>query len=331
MSKDVYVFAEQRDGEIQKVGLELIGEAKKLAGDLNQEVVAILLGSEIKTKAKDLIAYGADKVVVVDDPMLKDYVTEPYTKAMTEVIKTKSPEIVLYGASSIGRDLAPRVSARIHTGLTADCTSLEIDGETKLLMMTRPAFGGNIMATIVCEAFRPQMATVRPGVMKALEKNQSANGEIEEFNVKFEAGDMNVKIREIVKTEHKAVDITEAKILVSGGRGVKKAENFKMLEELANTLGGEVAASRACVDAGWISDAHQVGQTGKTVRPELYLACGISGAIQHMAGMENSEFIVAINKDENAAIFQVADLGIVGDLNKIVPKLKDAIKAIKDN
>ena len=329
MSRDVYVFAEQRDGELQKVGIELVGKARELADDLGQQVAAVLLGSGVKDKAQELIACGADKVVVVDDVMLEEYVTEPYTKALTAVINAKDPEIVLYGASSIGRDLAPRVSARIHTGLTADCTALEIDEETKLLMMTRPAFGGNVMATIVCEDFRPQMATVRPGVMKALESDASRSGEVEEFKVKFSDADMNVKVRETVKTAHKSVDITEAKILVSGGRGIGSAEKFKMLEELAGVMEGEVSSSRACVDSGWISADRQVGQTGKTVRPELYLACGISGAIQHAAGMENSDFIVAINRDEDAPIFDIADLGIVGDLNAIVPKLTEAVKAVK--
>lgn len=329
MSRDVYVFAEQRDGELQKVGIELVGKARELADDLGQQVAAVLLGSGVKDKAQELIACGADKAVVVDDVMLEEYVTEPYTKALTAVINAKDPEIVLYGASSIGRDLAPRVSARIHTGLTADCTALEIDEETKLLMMTRPAFGGNIMATIVCEDFRPQMATVRPGVMKALESDASRSGEVEEFKVEFSDADMNVKVRETVKTAHKSVDITEAKILVSGGRGIGSAEKFKMLEELAGVMEGEVSSSRACVDSGWISADRQVGQTGKTVRPELYLACGISGAIQHAAGMENSDFIVAINRDEDAPIFDIADLGIVGDLNAIVPKLTEAVKAVK--
>lgn len=276
MCKDVYVFAEQRDGNLQKVGIELIGEARKLADDLGQNVVAVLLGNKIKDKASELIAHGADKVVVVDDEMLAEYVTEPYAKAMMEIIQSHNPEIVLYGATSIGRDLAPRVSARIHTGLTADCTKLDIDEETKLLMMTRPAFGGNIMATIVCEDFRPQMATVRPGVMKALEADESRQGEVEVVEVNFTDADMNVKIREVVKTAHKSVDITEAKILVAGGRGVGNVEGFKDLEALADTLDGEVAASRAAVDSGWISNDRQVGQTGKTVRPELYLACGIS-------------------------------------------------------
>lgn len=329
MSKNVYVFTEQRDGEIQKVGIELIGKARELADALSQEVVAVLLGSGIKEKAEVLIKHGADKVIVVDDPMLAEYVTEPYTKAIYEVIKAEEPEIMLYGASSIGRDLAPRVSARVHTGLTADCTGLEIDEETKLLRMTRPAFGGNIMATILCADFRPQMATVRPGVMKALAEDATRTGEIKEFPVTFTDADMNVKIREVVKAEHKAVDITEAKRLVSGGRGIGNAEGFAMIKELAEALDGEVASSRACVDAGWIAKDEQVGQTGKTVRPELYVACGISGAIQHVAGMESADYIVAINKDETAPIFEVADLGIVGDLKVIVPKLAEAIKKAK--
>lgn len=325
MSKNVYVIAEQRDGKIMKVSYELIGKARELADDLGQEVVAVLMGSGVEAVAGDLAKAGADKVVVVDDPMLAEYVTEPYTKAVTAVIKAQDPEIVIFGASSIGRDLAPRVSARIHTGLTADCTKLEIDPETKLLNMTRPAFGGNIMATIVCANHRPQMATVRPGVMQALADCDKV-GTVEKFDVEFTAEDMNVEICEVVKTEKKSVDITEAKILVSGGRGLGGPEGFEPLKELAKVLGGEVSSSRAAVDAGWIDRDRQVGQTGKTVRPDLYIACGISGAIQHAAGMEESEFIVAINKEESAPIFSLCDLGIVGDLNKIVPKLTEALK-----
>jgi electron transfer flavoprotein alpha subunit len=283
------------------------------------------MGSGVEAVAGDLAKAGADKVVVVDDPMLAEYVTEPYTKAVTAVIKAQDPEIVIFGASSIGRDLAPRVSARIHTGLTADCTKLEIDPETKLLNMTRPAFGGNIMATILCANHRPQMATVRPGVMQALAACDKV-GTVEKFDVEFTAEDMNVEICEVVKTEKKSVDITEAKILVSGGRGLGGPEGFEPLKELAKVLGGEVSSSRAAVDAGWIDRDRQVGQTGKTVRPDLYIACGISGAIQHAAGMEESEFIVAINKEESAPIFSICDLGIVGDLNKIVPKLTEALK-----
>ena len=325
MSKNVYVIAEQRDGKIMKVSYELIGKARELADDLGQEVVAVLMGSGVEAVAGDLAKAGADKVVVVDDPMLAEYVTEPYTKAVTAVIKAQDPEIVIFGASSIGRDLAPRVSARIHTGLTADCTKLEIDPETKLLNMTRPAFGGNIMATIICANHRPQMATVRPGVMQALADCDKV-GTVEKFDVEFTAEDMNVEICEVVKTEKKSVDITEAKILVSGGRGLGGPEGFEPLRELAQVLGGEVSSSRAAVDAGWIDRDRQVGQTGKTVRPDLYIACGISGAMQHAAGMEESEFIVAINKEESAPIFNICDLGIVGDLNKIVPKLTEALK-----
>ena len=327
MSKNVYVVAEQRDGKVMKVSYELIGKARDLADALEQDVVAVLMGSNIADAASELAKAGADKVIYVDDAMLAEYVTEPYTKALTAVIKANDPEIVIFGASSIGRDLAPRVSARIHTGLTADCTKLEINPETKLLEMTRPAFGGNIMATILCADFRPQMATVRPGVMQAL-TNVDKVAEIEKFEVEFEAADMNVEICEIVKTEQKAVDITEAKILVSGGRGIGSADGFDMLKDLADVLGGEIAASRACVDAGWIDRDRQVGQTGKTVRPELYVACGISGAIQHAAGMEDSELIVAINKNNTAPIFEVADIGIVGDVNAIIPKLTEALKKV---
>ena len=324
MSKNVYVVAEQRDGKVMKVSYELIGKARDLADALGQDVVAVLMGSNIADAAAELAKAGADKVIYVDDAMLAEYVTEPYAKALTAVIKANDPEIVIFGASSIGRDLAPRVSARIHTGLTADCTKLEINPETKLLEMTRPAFGGNIMATILCADYRPQMATVRPGVMQAL-ANVDKVAEIEKFDVEFTAADMNVEICEIVKTEQKAVDITEAKILVSGGRGVGGPEGFEPLKALAEALGGEISASRAAVDSGWIERDRQVGQTGKTVRPDLYVACGISGAIQHAAGMEESEFIIAINKEESAPIFTVADLGIVGDLKKIVPLLTEAL------
>lgn len=329
MNKDIYVVVEQIDGVIQKVGIELIGIANTLAADLDQKVVAVLLGNNVKGLADTLIYHGAEKVICVDDPMLDIYATEPYTKAVNAIIEDKNPGIVLFGATSIGRDLAPRVSARVHTGLTADCTKLEIDPESKLLLMTRPAFGGNIMATIVCKEFRPQMATVRPGVMKALPRDTSKTGEVEDFKVDFKPEDMNIKIREVVKSTNHSVDITESKILVSGGRGIGSAEYFDVLKELADELGGLVTSSRANVDAGWISRDRQVGQTGKTVRPDLYMACGISGAIQHLAGMEDSEFIVAINKDENAPIFGVADLGVVGDLHQIIPILIEKVKALK--
>ena len=329
MNKDIYVIVEQVDGVVQKVGIELIGIASKLAADLGQEVVAVLLGKEVRGLADNLIHHGANKVICVEDPILEHYATEPYTKALNAVVEAKKPEIVLYGATSIGRDLAPRVSARVHTGLTADCTKLEIDPETKLLLMTRPAFGGNIMATIVCKEFRPQMATVRPGVMQALPTDTSRTGEVEVFQVDFTDADMNIKIREVIKEKHAKVDITEAKVLVSGGRGIGSPEYFDVLKELADELDGLVTSSRANVDAGWIGRERQVGQTGKTVRPDLYMACGISGAIQHLAGMEDSEFIVAINKDAQAPIFDVADLGVVGDLHKIMPILIDKVRALK--
>ncbi|EFI41834.1 MULTISPECIES: electron transfer flavoprotein subunit alpha/FixB family protein [Peptoniphilus] len=332
MSKDVFVFIEQRDNTLQKVGIELLGKARELADALDQKVVAMLLGEKIKDEANILIKHGADKVIYVEDPMLKEYVTEPYAKAIFEIIKENDPEIVIYGATSIGRDLAPRLAARIHTGLTADCTKLEIDPESKNLMMTRPAFGGNLMATILCENHRPQMATVRPGVMQSLSSDASRTGEVVEKKIEFVPEDMNVTVKEIIKSKSKKKDITEANILVSGGRGLGGPEGFKMLESLANTLEAEVSSSRAAVDAGWITKDRQVGQTGKTVRPELYFALGISGAIQHLAGMEESDIIIAVNKTEDAPIFDVATLGVVGDINAIVPKLTEAIereKAIK--
>ncbi|MDO5302239.1 MAG: electron transfer flavoprotein subunit alpha/FixB family protein [Tissierellia bacterium] len=329
MSKDVFVIAEQRDGELQKVSVELVGKASKLAEDLGQAVVAVVLGHNVKGLADVLIHHGADKVIVVDHEYLKEYMTEPYAKAVFQIVEKYDPEIVLYGATSIGRDLAPRLAARIHTGLTADCTGLEIDEESKHLRMTRPAFGGNLMATIVCEDHRPQMATVRPGVMTPLENDDSREGEVIVEEIAFEEKDLNVKILEVAKDEKKKLDITEAKVLVAGGRGIGGPEGFEKLQELAELMSGEVATSRATVDAGWIEKDRQVGQTGKTVRPDVYFALGISGAIQHLAGMEESELIIAINKNDGAAIFDVADLGIVGDLNKILPKLIEEYKKAK--
>ena len=329
MSKNVFVIAEQRDGELQKVSTELIGKARELADDLGQEVYAILLGENVKAKADVLIHHGADKVIVVDHPLLKEYVTEPYAKSIYTIVQRYEPEIVLFGATSIGRDLAPRLAARIHTGLTADCTGLEIDAETRLLRMTRPAFGGNLMATIVCQDFRPQMATVRPGVMTPMENDNDRKGEVIMEDVGLTDADMNVKIIEVAKEEKKKLDITEARILVSGGRGLGGPEGFDLLAELAEAMEGEISSSRASVDAGWIEKARQVGQTGKTVRPDIYFALGISGAIQHLAGMEESGLIIAINKSDAAPIFDVADLGIVGDLNKVLPKLIEQYKKAK--
>lgn len=376
MNKNVFVFCEQRDGEIQKVAFELVGKARELADALGQEVVAVLAGSGIESKASALIAHGADKVIVADHPMLAEYSTKPYTDVMDQVVKTYAPEVVLFGASSIGRDLAPSVSATVHTGLTADCTGLAIgdvektatnaadkakieakiaelgqdvtvedssktmttkDGKEinvvnvkyiyhKQLRMTRPAFGGNIIATIACLQHRPQMATVRPGVMQALAADESRTGEV----IKLEVNPTNnVEVLETVKSTKASKDITEAKILVSAGRGIGSAEKVSMVQDLADALGGDISGSRAVVDAGWMDKDRQVGQTGKTVRPDLYVACGISGAIQHAAGMEGSEYIIAINKEETAPIFDVADLGIIGDVNAILPKLTEAIKKYK--
>ncbi len=324
--KSVFVFAEQVDGQITPVSFELIGKARDLAQQLGGEVVAGLLGYQISALANELVAFGAEMVVVADHPELKDYRTEPYTQAIDQILEKYQPEIALFGATSIGRDLAPRVAGRIHTGLTADCTALEIDAETSNFLMTRPAFGGNLMATIVCPDFRPAMATVRPGVMVKRIPDPNAQAEIVNFDVKIEVNNMFTTIQEILKkVEHKH-NIQDAKILVSGGRGMHSAENFALLEDLANALGGEVASSRAAVDSGYTDKSRQVGQTGKTVRPQIYIACGISGAIQHMAGMEESEYIIAINTDPTAPIFNIADVGIVGDALKIVPKLTEAIR-----
>ena len=328
--KDVYVFAEQRDGKIQNVALELLGKARELADANNEKVVAILLGNNIKGEAQTLVEHGADKVLVVDNDLLANYLTEPYTQAITQIIQEQKPSILLIGATTIGRDLGPRVSARNITGLTADATKLEIsDDEAHEFRMTRPAFGGNLMATILCKNHRPQMSTVRPGVMQKMAADPTRKGEVVDYTVKFdEAKISRVKILKTVKEEKVITDISQAKVLVSGGRGVGNKEGFAKLEALAKELGGEVSSSRAMVDAGVMEQSRQVGQTGKTVRPNLYMACGISGAIQHLAGMEESDLIIAINKDKFAPIFSVADLGIVGDLHKIVPMLTERLKNI---
>lgn len=330
--KGVFVFAQQQDCVITGVSFELIGKAKELAADLNTNVTAVILGDGVKALADQLAVYGADKVIVVDNPVLKEYTTEPYTHAVHQIIEQYKPEIVLFGATAIGRDLAPRVSARVKTGLTADCTKLEVDKETdadsglRNLRMTRPAFGGNIMATIVCKKHRPQMATVRPGVMQKISKIVDAKADMDELNITFEKNNKYVEVSEVIKKVSDKMDIMDAKVLVSGGRGVGCKENFKLLEEFAKVLGAEVSSSRACVDAGWTEKEQQVGQTGKTVRPNLYFAIGVSGAIQHLAGMEESEIIIAINKDETAPIFDVADYGIVGDYAQILPILIEQIK-----
>ena len=325
--KGVFVFVQQVDGLIMGVSYELIGKGKELAETLATQVTAVLLGSNVGSLCAKLARYGADRVILVDDPALETYMTEPYTRALAAVVNQYKPEIMLYGATAIGRDLAPRVSARVHTGLTADCTGLAVQEETNHLLMTRPAFGGNIMATIVCRDHRPQMATVRPGVMQRISPIEGASCPGEPFAVKGLAEGKNVEILEVIKKIIEKMDIQDAKVLVSGGRGIGGPENFAMLEKLAEALGGSVSSSRACVDAGWCEKDLQVGQTGKTVRPNLYIACGISGAIQHLAGMEESDVIIAINKDPLAPIFDVADFGVVGDVHKIVPLLTEAVKA----
>ncbi len=338
--KGVYVFAQQVDNEISGIALELLGKGKELAAKLETEVTAVLIGYNVKNLADKLAEYGADKVILVDDPELETYRTEPYAHALASVIEKYKPEIVLVGATAIGRDLGPTVSARVKTGLTAECTVLEIgdfplvaipgqEQKHNQLLMTRPAFGGNTIATIACPDNRPQMATVRPGVMQKIAPIAGAKAVIEEYNPGFTPNNKYVTIKEVVKAVSDTVDIMDAKILVSGGRGVGSAENFKILEDLAEVLGGTVSCSRAVVDNGWKPKDLQVGQTGKTVRPQIYFAIGISGAIQHVAGMEESDLIVAINKDETAPIFDVADYGIVGDLNKVVPALTEQLKTAK--
>ena len=336
--KGVYVFAQQVDNEISGIALELLGKGKELAAKLETEVTAVLIGYNVKNLADKLAEYGADKVILVDDPELETYRTEPYAHALASVIEKYKPEIVLVGATAIGRDLGPTVSARVKTGLTADCTVLEIgdfplvaipgqEQKHNQLLMTRPAFGGNTIATIACPDNRPQMATVRPGVMQKIAPIAGAKAVIEEYNPGFTPNNKYVTIKEVVKAVSDTVDIMDAKILVSGGRGVGSAENFKILDDLAEVLGGTVSCSRAVVDNGWKPKDLQVGQTGKTVRPQIYFAIGISGAIQHVAGMEESDLIVAINKDETAPIFDVADYGIVGDLNKVVPALTEQLNS----
>lgn len=320
--KGVWVFAEQRDGELQKVALELLGKGREIADKLGVELTALLLGHKnIEEMTKELGAFGADKVLVCDNELLTHYSTDGYTKVINEVVNAKKPEILFIGASFIGRDLGPRVAGRLSTGLTADCTSLDVDPENNNLLMTRPAFGGNLMATIVCGDHRPQMSTVRPGVFEKLAKDENRAFQIEKFDVELSASDIRTETIEVVKSVKEMVDITEADIVVSGGRGVGCKENFALLQELADVMGGTLAGSRAAVDNGWVEKAVQVGQTGKTVRPTIYIACGISGAIQHLAGMQDSNYIIAINKDSDAPIMKAADVALVGDFAKVIPEM----------
>lgn len=322
---EVWVFAEQRNGKLLRVVFELLGKANELAKKLNVKVGCILVCEKDNNLSKELIAYGSNKIYLIEDKLLKDYKTDLYTKVISDLINQEKPQIVIYGATNIGRDLAPRIAQRITTGLTADCTGLDID-EDNLLVQTRPAFGGNIMAMIKCPKHKPQMSTVRPGIFKMLEKDKKRSGDTIKVKVNLKEKDSLTKVLEIIKSKKKKANLEEAQIIISGGRGLCNKENFKLIEELASLIGAEVGASRAVVDAGWIDKNHQVGQTGKTVRPKVYMACGISGAIQHRAGMQNSDIIIAINKDPNAMIFSVADYGIVADVKQFIPALIDALK-----
>ena len=323
----VWVFAEQREGKLQKVSLELLGEGRRQADKLGVKLTALLLGSDIDGLAKTLAEHGADEVLVADNKLLEHYTTDAYTKVICDLVNERKPGILFVGATFIGRDLGPRIAARLNTGLTADCTSIDVEVETGNLLATRPAFGGNLMATIACPEHRPQMATVRPGVFAKVESD-GANCKVEKVDVKLTDADVRTKVIETVKTAKDIIDISEAKVIVAGGRGVGSKENFELLEELAKVLGGSVAGSRAAVEKGWIDNAYQVGQTGKTVKPSIYIACGISGAIQHVAGMQDSDMIIAVNKDETAPIMKVADYAIVGDIKKVLPELIAQAKEI---
>lgn len=343
--KHIWVFAEQRQGKIQNVALELLGEGKKLAKDISDDtqICAVLIGNNIEHLAQECFEYGAEKVYMVQDKLLENYTTDGYTKVMKQLIDEYKPEIVLYGATHIGRDFAPRIAARCNTGLTADCTHLDVKvskyiefakANTTLdtstldpndpstgIKQTRPAFGGNLMATIVCPKTRPQMSTVRPGVMQKQERQVGATGEVVNVTPDIKASDIRIEIADIVKSAKEMVSLTDAKIICSGGRGLGDASGFELIKEFADKVGGVVGSSRAAVDAGWIDHSHQVGQTGTTVKPEIYFACGISGAIQHLAGMQTSNCIVAINKDPDAPIMEIADYAIVGDLYKVIPEI----------
>lgn len=356
--KDIWVFCEQRHGHMMNTNFELISEGRKLADERGSQLVGVILGHDIGSLAKDLGGYGADKVIICDDESLKDYTTDAYTKVFCDLVMDKKPEVVLIGASNIGRDLAPRCAARLHTGLTADCTHLDIDMnnyvdfiatsstldlskttfkmEDTNLKMTRPAFGGHLMATIICPRFRPCMSTVRPGVMKKGEYSEErANAcQVENYPVNIDKDELKTKVLEVVKEAKHMVDLIGAEVIVSVGRGISKdvEKGIQLAKDLADAFGnGVVGGSRAVIDSGWLSADHQVGQTGKTVHPKIYIALGISGAIQHKAGMQDSELIIAINKDEKAPIFDCADIGINGDIFKIVPMMIDSIKEVKNN
>jgi electron transfer flavoprotein alpha subunit len=322
---DVWVYMEQRDGVLASVSVELLGEGKRLANEIGCKLAAVLCGDKVDALVNEIFEYGADKVYYADAPELKLYNTDAYNKAIYEAILKYKPEVLLLGATHVGRDLGPCLAVQCGTGLTADCTKLDIDPEDKKLQQTRPAFGGNLMATILIPNHRPQMSTVRPGVMEKPQRVAGKKGELIQLSVAFKDGDIRTKVLEIVKGLTEKVSLTDAKVIVSGGRGLGTPDGFTLIKQLADRLGGVVGSSRAAVDAGWIDHSHQVGQTGTTVKPQIYFACGISGAIQHLAGMQNSGYIVAINKNENAPIFEVADYGIVGDLYKVIPEILSAL------
>jgi electron transfer flavoprotein alpha subunit len=326
--KGVWVFIEHRDGLIRNVSLELLGEGRKLAEELGEEVSAVLIGDKVVEMSKDLFASGADNVYLAEGAAFKHYTTDAYTIVFTHLIKKYLPSVILLGATNDGRDLGPRIAARVKTGLTADCTSLAIDKETRLVAWTRPAFGGNIMATIFCPNNRPQMGTVRPKVFKKPEPDYSRTGKIIREELAINAEDIRTKLIDVVKVCSFSCNLEDAEIIVSGGRGLGKPEGFRIVEELAQVLKGTVGSSRAAVDAGWKPYPHQVGQTGKTVAPKIYIACGISGAIQHLAGMQTSDVIIAINTDPDAPIFKVANYGIVGDVYEVVPALTARLREI---
>jgi len=322
----IMVYCEQRNGELLNVGLELVGKAVELSKDLDGEVTAVVCGNKITHLSEKISQCGATRVIIVEHPLLEKYTVDAYTEALYQVISSENPNILLIGATLTGRELGPRLAARLRTGLTADCTNLEIDPESKLLLMTRPAFGGNLMATIICPERRPQMATIRPGVFPLPKTDTQRKAEVYVFTPKLSEDDIKVKVQQIIAKVRRHKDITAEKIIVAGGRGVGSKENFELLEELAELLGGGIAGSRAAVDEGWLPKELQVGQTGKVVRPKLYIAIGISGAIQHLAGMQESGYIIAINKDPEAPIMKIADLAIVGDWKPIVKRLVQQLR-----
>jgi electron transfer flavoprotein alpha subunit len=324
---DVWVYIETAHGKPRNVGLELLGQGRFLANEIKQNLVAVVFGKNINEAVKEIENYGADKIIVVEGNEYENYNTDSYTIALTTLIKKYKPSVILIGATNNGRDLAPRIACRLKTGLTADCTGLEIDDNTGNVAWTRPAFGGNVMAKILCPYHRPQIGTVRPNVFSKAEKNLNHKSTIIKEVIKVDVEDIRTKLIDFIKLEsEESVNLEEANIIVSGGRGLGNPENFALIKELADVLGGTVGASRAAVDAGWIPAIHQVGQTGKTVGPTIYIACGISGAIQHIAGMSSSDIIIAINKDKDAPIFDIADYGVVGDLFEVVPTVVEEIK-----